>query len=218
MKPNIILHNSISIDGSLTNFSVDMEKHYQIASQYKPDAHLIGSNTVKSGLKLYGNNTTEEKKDFIKPKRNQNLPYWIIIDSKAKLKNDLHEIRRFELNKDIIIFLSEETNKDYIEYLKIRNYDYYVVGEKKVDLKKSFSILKNNYKIKKILTDTGTILGNVLLESDYIDEISLLIHPVIVGKKGYKIFSGLNKKLALELIKKQKFNNGFIWVTYKIKK
>ena len=218
MKPNIILHNSISLDGSLTNFSVDMEKHYQIASDYKPDAHLIGSNTIVTGIKLYGVNPTEEKKDFEKPKRSQNLPYWIIIDSKGKLINHLHEIRRFEFNKDIIIFLTEETKKDYIEYLKIRNYDYYVVGEKKVDLMKSFSILKKNYKIKKILTDTGTILGNVLLESDFIDEISLLIHPVIVGKKGYKIFSGLNKKLELELIKKQKFNNGNIWVTYKIKK
>ena len=27
-KPKVILHNSISLDGSLLGFDVDMEKHY----------------------------------------------------------------------------------------------------------------------------------------------------------------------------------------------
>jgi hypothetical protein len=31
MLPTIILHNSISLDDSLTEFNVNMELHYQIA-------------------------------------------------------------------------------------------------------------------------------------------------------------------------------------------
>ena len=49
MKPKIILHNSISLDGSLTNFEVNMGIHYEIAGGFKPDVHLIGSNTIKKG-------------------------------------------------------------------------------------------------------------------------------------------------------------------------
>ena len=37
MIPKIILHNSISLDGSLINFDVDMETHYKIAGSFKPD-------------------------------------------------------------------------------------------------------------------------------------------------------------------------------------
>ena len=65
MLPEVILHNSIILVGSLTNFDVNMELHYHIAATYKPDAHLIGSNTIKSGIELYGSSPPEETKDFV---------------------------------------------------------------------------------------------------------------------------------------------------------
>jgi 2,5-diamino-6-(ribosylamino)-4(3H)-pyrimidinone 5'-phosphate reductase len=65
MLPKIIMHNSISIDGSLTNFEPHMGLHYQIAGNYEPDAHLIGSNTIKRGIELYEDGVPpEEKKRF----------------------------------------------------------------------------------------------------------------------------------------------------------
>lgn len=69
MMPKIILHNSISIDGSLTSFEPDMELHYRIAGWYKPDVPLIGSNTITAGIELYeGDMPKEEISDFKKPK------------------------------------------------------------------------------------------------------------------------------------------------------
>ena len=49
-----IMHNSVSLDGSFINFDVDMGLHYQLASRFKADAHLIGSETVRAGGELYG--------------------------------------------------------------------------------------------------------------------------------------------------------------------
>ena len=106
MLPEIILHNSISLDGSLTNFDVNMELHYRIASTYKPDAHLIGSNTIKAGIELYGDSPLEEKMDFNRSERDKKLPYWIIIDTKGILQGLLHEVRRFDLCKDVVLLLS----------------------------------------------------------------------------------------------------------------
>jgi 2,5-diamino-6-(ribosylamino)-4(3H)-pyrimidinone 5'-phosphate reductase len=194
-----------------------MELHYQIAGKYKPDAHLIGSNTIETGIKLYGNSPPEKKKDFQKPERNEDLPYWIIIDTEGKLINHLHEIRRFEFCKDIIILISKETKINYIEYLKLRNYKYHIVGDKKVDLKKSLELLKIKYNIQKILTDTGRILGNILLKKGFVNEISLLIHPIIVGNNGYNIFSNTNKSVELILVKNEVMKNDYIWIIYKIK-
>jgi 2,5-diamino-6-(ribosylamino)-4(3H)-pyrimidinone 5'-phosphate reductase len=68
MLPKIIIHNSISIDGSLTNFKPNMNLHYQIAGKYKPDAHLIGSNTIKKGIELYGEDIPQEEKKDCKRK------------------------------------------------------------------------------------------------------------------------------------------------------
>jgi 2,5-diamino-6-(ribosylamino)-4(3H)-pyrimidinone 5'-phosphate reductase len=216
MLPEIIIHNSISLDGSLTNFDVNMELHYQIADKYNPDAHLIGSNTIRTGIKLYGNALPEERKDFQKPKRDDNLPYWIIIDTKGKLKDLLHEVRRFEFLKDVIILISENTPKDYIDYLIDRNYDYHIVGKKKINLTKSLENLSKKYNVKTILTDTGKILGNILINQGFVNEISLLIHPVIVGEKSYNIFANIYKNIRLKLYKNEILNNEYIWLVYRI--
>jgi 2,5-diamino-6-(ribosylamino)-4(3H)-pyrimidinone 5'-phosphate reductase len=215
MKPYIILHNSISLDGSLTNFEVNMEIHYQIAGKYKPDAHLIGSNTIKTGIEIFGSSPPEEKIDFDKPDRSNTLPYWVIIDTKGILKDLLHEVRRFEFCKDVIILISNETPKEYINYLKERNYDFHVVGSKHIDLKKSLELLNKKYYVKTILTDTGKVLGNLLINQGFIDEISLIIHPVIVGNNSYSIFSSIYRITNLKLIKYEILDEDYIWLNYK---
>lgn len=75
MLSEIIIHNSVSLDGSLTGFMPDMELHYRIAGEYKPDAHLIGSETILSGINLFGEGVPEEVPgDFLLPERNSSLP------------------------------------------------------------------------------------------------------------------------------------------------
>ena len=217
MLPKVIIHNSISIDGSLTNFKPNMALHYQIAGNYEPDVHLIGSNTVKVGIELYGEGVPpEEKKDFEKPKRATSLPYWVLPDTEGALKGLLHTCRRFDFCKDVVVLVSEKTPKEYIEYLKERNYDYHVVGRKHVDLKKSLQLLFTKYKAKKVLADTGRILSNLLLNQGLASEISLLIHPVIVGNEAYNIFSNINSTVNLKLHKKEILDKGYVWLVYKI--
>ena len=216
MLPKIIVHNSISLDGSLTNFEVNMELHYQIAGKYKPDAHLIGSNTIKKGIELYGSSPKEEEDDFVKPGRDKKLPYWIIIDSKGSLNGLLHEVRRFEFCKDVIVIISNKTPKKYVNYLKKRNYDFHKEGEDQVDIKRSIEHLFKKYDAKTILTDCGKILTNLLLDLGFVNEISLLIHPVIVGDKSYNIFNLTNKKIQLKLLKNEILNEEYIWLVYKV--
>lgn len=215
MHPYTIIHNSISIDGSLTNFDVKMDLHYQIAGIYKPDIHLIGSNTIKKGIDLYGHITPERKIDFKKTIKDKNSPYWVIIDSTGKLKGLLHEIRKFKFCRDIIVLISKTTPVDYIQYLDERNYDYYITGEIKINLKKSFDLLLNKYKSKKILVDTGRILGNILINQGFVNEISLLIHPVIVGKKCYNMFANVDNTF-FKLDKCEILEKKYIWQVYKI--
>jgi 2,5-diamino-6-(ribosylamino)-4(3H)-pyrimidinone 5'-phosphate reductase len=217
MLSKIVLHNSISLDGSLNNFEVNMELHYQIASKYKPDAHLIGSNTIKTGIELYGSAPQEDKNDFNKPERDEKLPYWIIIDTKGTLQGLLHEVRRFEFCKDVVLLISKETPKKYINYLKERNYDFQIIGKDHVNLKKSLEFLFEKYNVKNILTDCGRILSNLLLNEGFIYEISLLIHPVIVGNKSYSIFDNITNNIQLKLLKNKLLDDGIIWLVYRIK-
>jgi len=215
MLPKVILHNSVSLDGSLTNFEPNMELHYQIAGKYNAEARLIGSNTVKVGVELYGGAVPpEEKADFRKPERSESLPYWVIPDTKGILKGLLHTCRRFEFCRDVIVLVSEETPAEYVRHLEERNYDYHIVGKKHVDLERALELLSKKYGVKTVLADTGRILGNLLLNQGFVKEISLLIHPMIVGTTSYNMFSNANKTSKLKLCKKETLEKNYVWLVY----
>jgi 2,5-diamino-6-(ribosylamino)-4(3H)-pyrimidinone 5'-phosphate reductase len=216
-QPKIIIHNSVSIDGSLTGFMPDMELHYRIAGGYKPDIHLIGSNTIRSGIEMFGGEVPgEDAGDFVKHERDKSLPYWVIIDSAGKLKGLLHTCRRFEFCKEVIVLVSESTPVDYLDHLRERDYEFLVTGKTKVDIPAAISVLSDRFGVKTILTDTGMILGNLLINLDLVSEISLLVHPAIIGKSSYKMFDNIHQQKSLRLLKHERFESGLIWAVYEL--
>ena len=217
MKPEIIIHNSISLDGSLTGFMPDMTLHYKIAGDYKPHAHLIGADTVIAGNEMFGESIPDElPSDYQQPQRSPDLPWWIIVDSGGRLKGMLHTCRRFEYCRDVILLVSEKTPVDYIEHLKKRNYRFIITGKEKVDFIDTFDRLNKDFGISRILTDTGRILGNILLNLGVVNELSLLIHPLVIGEKCYSMFSDVKGNKSFRLLKSEQFENGCIWAVYRI--
>ncbi len=217
MNQEIIIHNSISIDGSLTGFMPDMDLHYKIAGDYKPDAHLIGADTVITGNDMFGQGIPDElPSDLIKPERPDYLPWWIIVDSGARLKGMLHTCRRFEYCRDVIVLVSGKTPDNYLDHLRERNYRFIKTGNDKVDLISALEKLRIEAGVTKILTDTGRVLGNILIDLGIVSEISLLIHPLAVGEKSYNMFGNLKKIKSFSLTKSEHFDNGCIWAVYKI--
>jgi len=85
-----------------------------------------------------------------------------------------------------------------------------------VDLKEMFRLFSEVYQVKKTLADTGRILSNLLLEAGIVSEISLLVHPVIVGESSYNIFGNIRKNVNLKLKKEEIIEKEYIWLVYKI--
>jgi len=54
------------------------------------------------------------------------------------------------------------------------------------------------------------------LNQGLVSEISLLIHPLIVGKNAYPILSDINKTLNLTLQNKEILDKGYVWLVYKV--
>ena len=217
MKPYITLHNSITLDGSLTGFMPDMELHYRLAGRYTPEANLIGSETIIAGQEMFGDGIPEEEeRDFEVPLRDPGLPWWVVVDSGGRLMGMLHTCRRFEYCKDVIVLVSESTPEAYLKHLEERNYSYIKTGKAKVDLRSALYILAEQYGIKKILTDTGQALGSILINENMVDEISLVVHPLLKGGGSYYIFGGVTSDIRLSLIMEERFENGCIWLTYKV--
>jgi 2,5-diamino-6-(ribosylamino)-4(3H)-pyrimidinone 5'-phosphate reductase len=208
MLPKVITHNAISLDGSISGFPIDLEKYYSIVGSYNPDAMLVGSATAKTGIEMYADSIPDESpSDFVKPPRittGRELPYWVIPDNHGMLQGRLHVFRRSGYCKDVIILLSEKSPESYAKYLLERNYETIITGHEDVDLRRSLELLHEKYSCNTVVTDSGGNLNRALLEKGLVDEISILINPILVDQKYPKLFRNLDfyqNSVQLELIK-----------------
>lgn len=216
------MHNSVSLDGSFTDFDVDMGLHYQIASRYEADAHLIGSKTIKTGIDIHGAEIPpENESDFTKQHRDVHLPYWVVADTKGITKGLLHTCRSFTLCRDVIVLISQQTDESFVHYLKERDYDHLVCGNEHVDFGEALTVLGELYGVRTVLVDSGPTLNEVLLRAGLIDEMSLLVSPIIVGCKTDRLLAHLNmssQNCGLELLTCERLDGALVLLRYKVLK
>ncbi len=222
MLPKLIIHNSISLDCSISGFEANLELHYGILRSYSPDAMLVGSNTAKTGIELFCEEIPpEEEPDFVKPEIRPGDPraFWLLADSRGTLKGLLHILRRSEYCKDVIVLVSEKTPAAYLDYLKERNYDTIRTGEAHVDYREALEIANELYGFKLVVSDSGSTLNSILLEQGLAEEISLLLSPVLVGKASLNLFGKLEKSgIGLELVKNERMEGNYLHLLYRVLK
>jgi 2,5-diamino-6-(ribosylamino)-4(3H)-pyrimidinone 5'-phosphate reductase len=219
MCPRVIVYNSVSLDGSIKDFELDIGLHYEIADKLRADAHLIGSETAKTGVELFMEKVPEEEPaDFNRPnvKEGDPRPYWVIADAKGKLKGLLHVYRRSCYCKDVVVIVTSRTPEDYLTYLNERNYNVISSGEDTIDFHEALSKLSYNFKIRTLLTDSGGGLNSALITQGLVDEITLLISPVIVGSGATNLFRHLDYRVNLELIRSEVIRGNHLLAVYRV--
>jgi len=121
----------------------------------------------------------------------------------------------------VIVLISRKTSADFVNYLKERNYDYLICGDRSVNLKKAYNSLTEKYKISTILVDSGPTLNGVLLDTGLIDEISLLVFPVLVGKSSDKLLAHINTRnhnVSLKLLDHEYLDKGIVSLRFQVLK
>jgi 2,5-diamino-6-(ribosylamino)-4(3H)-pyrimidinone 5'-phosphate reductase len=215
--PWVILHNTMTLDGTIKGFEADLDIHYRVAAGVGAQGYLVGSQTV---LDAFYDEPVKEDGEYIPGvDPTDKRPFWIVVDSKGKLINYLDFFRKLPYIKEIIVLISRRTPKEYIKFLKRRKYPYILSGEDYVDYKQAFRILRKDYQINRLLTDTGNLLNRVLFELGLINAISLVIAPLLLDDGEMKIFSELSLPkgaLNLQLYDVQKFDNNYLWLRYHI--
>tara|TARA_B100000315_G_scaffold242802_1_gene265436 strand:+ start:1142 stop:1822 length:681 start_codon:yes stop_codon:yes gene_type:complete len=226
MPSKVIVHNTVSLDGSTTGFAPDIGLHYEIAGRYNPGLMLVGSRTAKTGIEMFTEEVpVEDESDFNAPELAvpDTRPYWVIPDSRGIMQDLLHVYRRSEYCKDVAVLVSKTTACSYLRYLADRNYEYFVSGEDHVNYREALATLDERYGPKVVLTDSGGTLNCMLLQQALVDEISLLVAPVLVGSHGTNLFRRLemqnnSRTPALELIKSEATGSNHVWLAYKVSK
>ena len=201
----------------MRDFDFNLGTYYGIMQSFNPDVVLVGSTTAKSGIV---EKIPEKEDDWIKPiiKRGDKRFYWVMVDSRARLKGLLHIYRSSGYCKDVIVLISKKTPRDYIKYLKERNYRYHIRGKERVNIKSALAFLYKKYRARRIVTDTGGTLSSLLLEQGLVDKISLLISPALAGNMADNLFRKSKTKAKLNLIRSNIIDKNYVHLIYKVKK
>src|SRR5688572_25400987 len=124
MLPRVILHNTVSLDGAFAGFDVDLGAHYARAASLRPDAHLIGADTARTGVEAFGGPPPEtaELRAPPLPDPGDRRPLWVIVDSRGQCEGLLHAFRGSRYCRDVAVLISERTPPSYTKYLDSRGY------------------------------------------------------------------------------------------------
>jgi 2,5-diamino-6-(ribosylamino)-4(3H)-pyrimidinone 5'-phosphate reductase len=220
--PNIVLYNTVSVDGRLDWFPADVGLFYSLIGVWNEQATLCGSNTI---LTTGEHDQPETDDDFTSPTpdTNDTRPYLVICDSQGRVKN-WHMLKRAKLWKGYISLCSKKTPQDHLEYLNTRNIDIIISGEDKVDLKSAIEVLCEKHMIERIRVDSGGTLNGILLRQNLVDEISTLINPSLVGGESSKTIykasdlKATNDVISLKLLETKQIDGDHVWLRYEVKK
>jgi riboflavin biosynthesis pyrimidine reductase len=91
---------------------------------------------------------------------------------------------------------------------------YIFAGESEIDVELALFKLKNIMGINKLLLEGGSIVNGYFERADIIDELSLVVTPLIAGSEDKPLFMDSNvSDYKLNQIKQ--YDNGVVWMNYK---
>lgn len=220
MKPRVILHNAVSLDSRVDSFPVDLGLYYGLASRWNEDATLVGSETV---LKAPAESpSADEGKGAALPENAPDgRPLLVVPDSRGRVTN-WEFLRRQPYWRDAVVLVSEATPREYVEGLEHMGIDRIEAGDRRVDFRRALEELNARYGVTTVRVDSGGALNGVLLRAGLVDEVSLLLHPCLVGEASAAVFfrdpvrAPAGPPVRLALTHREEMGNGVLWLRYAV--
>lgn len=229
-KPYIILHMTTTVDGKITGDFLSSQKgealceeYYRIHREYCADAYLCGRITFEGSFTFGKKPDTDrfkdqevESGDYVFGKFDK---YAVVIDTHGRLgwdDNIIHDDDSGYDNAHIIEVLTEQTPKEYLAYLRSLNISYIICGEKEVDVSLLCEKLYELFGIKKLLLEGGGITDSLFLKDGLIDEMSIVVAPIIDGDDGINLFVQKNGgNLEFNTVISNPLPHSGLWLNYK---
>jgi 2,5-diamino-6-(ribosylamino)-4(3H)-pyrimidinone 5'-phosphate reductase len=213
-RPRVVVHASISVDGAMTGFMPDLGAHYAAAAAIPAQARLIGSRTMTTGLDMFGGPHAQPAGEDIPRADDPALPYWVLVDGGGALQGRLHEVRRYPGVREVLVLVTRRTPEAYLNDLAEHGYPSHVSGEEHVDLAAALAWLRQERSVSQVMVDSGPTLTSVLLAQGLVDEVHALIHPVVVGASGRRLFGETDEPAHLRLLEHEAGTGGIVHLRY----
>ena len=215
-RPKIICHILQSVDG---NIDGDFFSMPVLRPAFQAFARIREEYACDVAYDLPEAKETYPRTDWQAAKADK---YAVIIDGEGTIHWESGMVERRGDKMHVITVLQENVSDAYIAHLRHADVSYVFAGKGSLDLPLAVQKLKEKFGIEKMLLSGGGIVDWAFLQAGLIDEISLVIPPVIDGGTGLasafddSVFAENHSSKALSLIDVQRLDvdGDCIWLRY----
>lgn len=230
-RPYIICHMTMSIDGKVTGEFLGapesepaIDIYYQINRDYHADAFACGRVTMEGSftggwqpdLTAFADVKITHEDYVADPDARF---FAVAFDRQGRLGWKASRIEDEDPgygNSHIIEVLCEDVSDAYLAYLKSIGVSYIFAGAGEMDLSVALEKLNRLFGIRLLLLEGGSMINGAFLREDVVDELSLVVAPVIGAAKDKMLFDG-SQVSKYELSEIKQYDNSVIWMNYKRK-
>jgi 2,5-diamino-6-(ribosylamino)-4(3H)-pyrimidinone 5'-phosphate reductase len=219
MLPRVVIHNAVSADGRIDWFEADVGVLYDLAGRWHEECTLVGSGTVLAAPE----SVTRDKGPW-EPRvalATDPRPLLAIVDSRGRVRCWKTWLAMPYWRGGVAI-CSESTPDKHLQYLAEAGVDFIVAGHEKVDMTAALEELNERYGIQTVRVDSGGTLNGVLLRAGLVDEVSILVHPALVGGTSQRsLFRAPDLAspvgvIPLALVSAETIGESLVWLRYKV--
>ena len=230
-RPYIICHMVTSIDGKVTGDFLFQDEcaeatdiYYRINRERKADGFICGRVTMEESFTggfypdLSQYEPVDIRSDFLVDDLSGS--YAVAFDTHGKLGWSSNRI--IDPDGDpgydgtrIVEVLSEDVDARYLGYLETMEIPYLFAGKTSIDVELALFKLRNIVGCDTLLLEGGSILNGAFERAGAVDELSLVVAPVIAGKDSKPLFADADIA-SFELVSAEN-ENGNLVLGYKRK-
>jgi 2,5-diamino-6-(ribosylamino)-4(3H)-pyrimidinone 5'-phosphate reductase len=194
----------VSLDGATTGFQPDVYEFYRLARTWGEDVTLAGADTILG--------QEAALVDAPQPGPAKDGPLLAVVDGRGRVRQ-WEALRDVGHWSDVVALRCASTGPPdgpYVEEI--------IVGTERVDLAGALRVLGARPGLDVVRVDSGGALIGALLTEGLIDEVSLLVHPVLVGAGDRRQWHGEAAIPAghMSLLHNETLD-GLAWLRYEIR-
>jgi 2,5-diamino-6-(ribosylamino)-4(3H)-pyrimidinone 5'-phosphate reductase len=203
-RPHVVVHVAVSLDGATTGFAPDVGRFYELARTWREDVTLAGADTI---LAQEGALATAPR-----PGPAADRPLLAVVDGQARVR-EWDALRECGHWSEVIALRSFATPARG-RGARVRAL---VAGTERVDLAAVLEALAEAQGAQVVRVDSGGALIGALLARRLVDELSLLVHPCVVGATNHRWHGSAPLwAVALEHLASERLEDGLVWLRYRV--
>ena len=197
MRPHVVAQLAVSLDGVTSGFDVDLARFYALATLWQEDVTLVGADTILA--------QETAVRAAPRPGLRADGPLLAVVDSRARVR-EWEALRQLGYWSDVLALYADQTPARPPDATTRE----LVTGYEQVDLAEALDVLGDRG-VQTVRVDSDGALINALLDLDLLDELALLVHPVLIGIGRPWCDT---RRLPLRHADTEVFEGGVVWLRY----